>query len=66
MSKSKRGKALWTLPSRGRGTCPVCRSTRIKLLYTRTAGSGQALKVCKKCFNATQEKVDAAAGALGV
>ncbi|MDN4069486.1 hypothetical protein QYF50_16420 [Paenibacillus vini] len=60
MSKSKRGKALWILPSRGRGTCPVCRSTRIKLLYTKMSSSGQALKVCKKCFNASQERIDAA------
>ncbi|MGG4552033.1 MULTISPECIES: hypothetical protein [Paenibacillus] len=66
MSKSKRGKALWTLPSRGRGTCPVCRSTRIKLLYARKSGSEQVLKVCKRCFHASQEKIDAAAGALSV
>ncbi|MDR9852602.1 MULTISPECIES: hypothetical protein [Paenibacillus] len=60
MAKTKRGRALWSLPSRGRGTCPVCRSTRIKLLYTRTATDGTALKVCKKCFKAEQERVDAA------
>ncbi|WP_084662811.1 hypothetical protein [Paenibacillus fonticola] len=60
MSKSKRGKALWNLPSRGRGTCPVCKSMRIKLLYTKTNSSGQPLKVCKKCFNASQERIDAA------
>lgn len=60
MSKSKRGKALWTLPSRGRGTCPVCRSTRIKLLYTRKSSTEQVLKVCKSCFNAPLEKIDAA------
>ncbi|WP_339159122.1 hypothetical protein MKX50_08235 [Paenibacillus sp. FSL W8-0186] len=62
MSKSKRGKALWTLPSRGRGTCPVCRSTRIKLLYSRKSGPEQVVKVCKRCFNAPQEKIDAASG----
>lgn len=61
MAKNKRGKSLWTLPQRGRGTCPVCGSTRIKLLYTKTTSSGQPLKVCKKCFNATQERIDAAA-----
>ncbi|WP_435921820.1 hypothetical protein [Paenibacillus sp. DYY-L-2] len=60
MSKSKRGKALWNLPTRGRGTCPVCQSTRIKLLYTKTNSAGQQLKVCKKCFNASQERIDAA------
>ncbi|MFK7691500.1 hypothetical protein [Paenibacillus sp. HJGM_3] len=49
MSKNNRGKALWKLPARARGTCPVCGSTRIKLLYTRTQQDGQKLKVCKKC-----------------
>ena len=24
MAKTKRGRALWSMPSRGRGTCPVC------------------------------------------
>ncbi|WP_114497992.1 hypothetical protein [Fontibacillus phaseoli] len=61
MSKSKRGKALWIIPSRGRGTCPVCKSTRIKLLYTKMSSSGQALKVCKRCFNAPQERIDTGA-----
>lgn len=59
MAKNKRGKALWNMPAHGRGTCPVCSSTRIKLLYTRTKGNGTALKVCKKCFNAAQERIDA-------
>lgn len=49
MSKNKRGKALWRLPSRGRGTCPVCKSTRIKLLYTGKDPAGGKLEVCKKC-----------------
>ncbi|WP_136608863.1 hypothetical protein [Paenibacillus dokdonensis] len=60
MAKTKRGRILWNLPSRGRGTCPVCDSKRIKLLYTRTTTDGSSLKVCKKCFNAVQERVDAA------
>ncbi|MDR0268573.1 hypothetical protein [Paenibacillus sp.] len=59
MAKTKRGRILWNLPSRGRGTCPVCSSMRIKLLYTRTAAEGMQLKVCKKCFKATQERIDA-------
>ncbi|GAA3409908.1 hypothetical protein ACFFNY_31115 [Paenibacillus hodogayensis] len=49
MSKSNRGKALWKLPSRGKGTCPVCGTTRIKLLYTRTLEDGAKAKVCKRC-----------------
>ncbi|MBE9917816.1 hypothetical protein G8C92_27835 [Paenibacillus donghaensis] len=59
MAKTKRGRALWSLPSRGRGTCPVCSSTRIKLLYARTAADGTQLKVCKKCFKAEQGRIDA-------
>lgn len=59
MSKTKRGRVLWNLPSRGRGTCPVCRSTRIKLLYPRTKSDGTAVKVCKRCDKAPQTKVDA-------
>lgn len=59
MAKNKRGKSLWNLPSRGRGTCPVCASTRIKLLYIRTRANGVQIKVCKKCFQAPQERIDA-------
>ncbi|WP_081667031.1 hypothetical protein [Paenibacillus pinihumi] len=58
MAKTKRGRALWTLPSRGRGTCPICSSTRIKLLYSRMNADGQTIKVCKKCSKVTQEKID--------
>ncbi|EHB56655.1 MULTISPECIES: hypothetical protein [Paenibacillus] len=60
MAKQKRGKALWHLPSRARGTCPVCGSTRTKLLYPRTKTDGTALKVCKRCDVASQERIDAA------
>nr|WP_081739860.1 hypothetical protein [Paenibacillus sp. JCM 10914] len=60
MAKQKRGKSLWHLPTRARGTCPVCQSTRIKLLYPRTRSDGKQLKVCKRCDGASQERVDAA------
>lgn len=59
MAKSKRGHALWNLPSRGRGTCPICHSTRIKLLYPRVTTAGTAIKVCKRCDKVSQAKVDA-------
>lgn len=49
MSKNKRGKALWRMPSRSRGTCPICSSTRIKLLYLGKGLAGEKLNVCKKC-----------------
>nr|WP_245252414.1 hypothetical protein [Paenibacillus sediminis] len=59
MAKSKRGRSLWNLPSRARGTCPICGSTRIKLLYPRVKSDGKSVKVCKRCANAPQTKVDA-------
>jgi hypothetical protein len=49
MSKTHRGKGIRHLPAHGRGTCPVCGRTRIKLLYPRTLPNGQEAKVCKKC-----------------
>jgi len=48
LAKSNRGKSLKKLPSRGRGTCPLCGKTRIKLLYTYVGEDGQK-KVCKQC-----------------
>ena len=48
--KLHRGKTLWPNPTRNRGTCPVCESTRIKLLYEITK-DGEKLTVCKKCRN---------------
>jgi len=50
MGKEFRGKALWKLPSKGRGTCPVCKTERIKVLYEINLGSGgEKVKVCKRC-----------------
>jgi len=48
-TKAHRGKTLWKLPSHGRGTCPVCKTTRIKILYSLTAEDGSKLTVCKRC-----------------
>ena len=60
MAKQHRGKSLARLASRGRGICPVCYATRIKLLYTRKKQDGTALKICKKCSNADQARIEAA------
>ena len=60
MAKTKRGKGLLGLPSRGRGTCPVCLSTRIKVLYTVTNSEGKQIQVCKRCSSAPQSKIDKA------
>lgn len=48
-SKNHRGKTLWRLPARGRGTCPACNRTRIKLLYETLLEDGSMKKVCKEC-----------------
>ncbi len=49
MAKTHRGKGLWNLPAHGRGTCPICKATRVKVLYERTTPDGKAVKVCKRC-----------------
>jgi len=48
MSKAHRGKGIRELFSRGRGTCPVCGASGIKVLYEQEAGD-QKIKVCKPC-----------------
>ena len=48
MAKTKRGKGLINTPNHGRGTCPICKATGIKLLYSKEI-DGKSLKVCKRC-----------------
>jgi RNA polymerase subunit RPABC4/transcription elongation factor Spt4 len=48
MSKAHRGKGIRELFAHGRGVCPVCGATGIKLLYEQDAGD-QKVKVCKFC-----------------
>ncbi len=48
MAKTNRGKGLRNSENRGRGTCPVCKTTRIKVLYD-TEVDGESVKVCKRC-----------------
>jgi hypothetical protein len=48
MSKPHRGKSIRELPSRGRGECPVCKRTNVKVLYEQDAGE-KKVKVCKTC-----------------
>lgn len=60
MSKTKRGRILWKVPARGRGTCPICLATRIKLLYTKMKSNGEQVQVCKRCSSATAFRVDQA------
>jgi len=48
MGKAHRGKGLKEFAARGRGVCPACGTSGIKLLYEQDAG-GQKVKVCKPC-----------------
>lgn len=50
-TKQHRGKTLLKLQSHGRGTCPLCKAERIKILYEVIAGDGSKINVCKRCQN---------------
>ena len=55
MSKNHRGKGLKGLPAFGRGTCPVCKRTGIKIVY-ETKIEDQTIKTCKECFKTEENK----------
>jgi ribosomal protein L37AE/L43A len=46
MSKAHRGKGIRELPAHGRGECPVCKRTNVKILYEQ---GDSKVKVCKTC-----------------
>ena len=48
MSKAHRGKGIRDQFARGRGECPVCKRTSVKILYEQES-SGQKFKICKIC-----------------
>jgi len=48
MSKAHRGKGIADQFAHGRGECPVCKRTSVKILYEQDAG-GQKVKICKIC-----------------
>ena len=48
MSKPHRGKSIRELPFRGRGECPVCKRSNVKILYEE-ASADKKVKVCKTC-----------------
>lgn len=51
MAKRYRGKSLNNLPAHGRGKCPLCHKTGIKLLYPYRTATNQLINVCKNCRN---------------
>ncbi|MDR1388894.1 MAG: hypothetical protein LBJ31_02840 [Treponema sp.] len=48
MSKAHRGKGIRELVARGRGECPVCHRSKVKVLY-ELEGGALKVKVCKTC-----------------
>ena len=50
MAKNRRGKGIIHLYNRGRGKCPLCERTGVKLLYNITR-EGEQITVCKRCRN---------------
>ena len=48
MSKNHRGKGLKNVPNHGRGTCPVCKRTGIKVIFESKIEEN-TVKVCKTC-----------------
>ncbi|MCL2294690.1 MAG: hypothetical protein FWC36_07490 [Spirochaetes bacterium] len=48
MSKAHRGSGLAGKPNGGRGLCPVCKRTGIKIVYEYES-EGKKFKICKTC-----------------
>ena len=51
MSKAHRGRGILDKPNKGRGQCPVCKRTGVKLLYAHSMGEKE-INVCKTCSKA--------------
>jgi hypothetical protein len=47
MSKAHRGKGIRELPAYGRGECPVCKRTNVKILYEQGDAKSKICKTCK-------------------
>ncbi|MBD5443739.1 MAG: hypothetical protein K2M50_08710 [Treponemataceae bacterium] len=62
MSKNHRGSGIRNLPLHGRGECPVCKRTGVKILYEQTV-DGQTVKVCKICNAKLKHEAKKAAAA---
>ncbi|MGL4986139.1 MAG: hypothetical protein ACRC5H_03260 [Treponemataceae bacterium] len=48
MSKSHRGKGIREMVAHGRGTCPRCKQTGVKVLYEQEIDGNKAM-ICKVC-----------------
>jgi hypothetical protein len=48
MAKAHRGAGIRDQKSRGRGDCPVCKRTAIKVMYEQSLDGAKTM-VCKQC-----------------
>lgn len=48
MSKNHRGSGMREFPNNGRGTCPLCKRTGIKVPYEHEVNE-KKIKICKQC-----------------
>ena len=55
MSKAHRGTGIRSEANHGRGTCPICGKTQIKVLYDQEV-DGKKVKICKVCKAALKNK----------
>jgi len=55
MSKAHRGKGIRDQFAHGRGECPVCKRSNVKVLYEQES-EGKKYKVCKTCRAAIKHK----------
>ncbi len=68
MAKTHRGKGIRSLVSHGRGTCPLCTHTAVKVVYEITVNE-KTIKVCKTCkaaFGHGKYKKEAEAAAAAI
>ncbi|MBN2351948.1 MAG: hypothetical protein JXD23_05210 [Spirochaetales bacterium] len=62
MSKAHRGKGTRTKPNQGRGTCPQCKRTGVKVIYEREVDK-QKIFLCKICNTKMSKQPKPAAAA---
>ena len=60
MAKNHRGTGIRELAAHGRGTCPICKSTGIKVLYEKEI-DGNTVNICKFCNANLKNKAKKAA-----
>ena len=64
MSKAHRGFGIRELFNKGRGTCPICKRTGIKVVYEQSIND-KKVNICKQCRAALSHgKMQQAAAAL--